>query len=112
MSFSGRTKELLLLLPHIPPTVPVIAITSHMDRSSCPILSTRPCDKAILLPAPIFESERTSFGVCAPTTSALVALSLGHALAVAVAKKVHTLQGRETADVFKANHLGDVIGPL
>ncbi|GFF85318.1 hypothetical protein CNMCM6936_006914 [Aspergillus lentulus] len=103
-SFSGQTKELLQLLPHIPSTVPVIAITSHMDVSTCPILSSRPNDKAVLLPAPIHESEETSFGVCTPTTSTTVALSIGDALAIAIAKELYTSPGRRPMHVFKGYH--------
>lgn len=75
-----------------------------MDASSCPILSAFPHDRAILLPAPILEREEKSFGVGAPTTSAIVALSLGDALMIAVARKLHSLPGRGSADVFKGNH--------
>lgn len=81
-----------------------------MDASGCPILSALPHDRAILLPAPILESEEKSFGVCAPTTSAIVALSLGDALSIAVAKKLHSLPGRGPADVFKDNHPGGARG--
>jgi D-arabinose 5-phosphate isomerase GutQ len=102
--------ELLQLLPHIPSTIPVIAITSHMDVSSCPILSSRPHDKAVLLPAPIHESEQTSFGVCAPTTSTTVALSIGDALAIAIAKELYNSPGRCPMHVFKGYHPAGVHG--
>ncbi|PIG79451.1 sugar isomerase [Aspergillus arachidicola] len=68
ISFSGRTPELLLLLPHIPSTVPIIAITSHLHPSTCPLLSFQPSDMGILLPAPIHEDEELSIGVSAPTS--------------------------------------------
>lgn len=110
ISFSGRTPELLLLLPHIPPTVSVIAITSHSHPSTCPLLSYHPPELGILLPAPIHEDEESSFGVCAPTSSTTVALSLGDALAIAVARKLHTLPGRGPAEVFKGFHPGGAIG--
>ncbi|KNG86039.1 sugar isomerase, KpsF/GutQ [Aspergillus nomiae NRRL 13137] len=80
ISFSGRTPELLLLLPYIPSTVPIIAITSHLHPSTCPLLSFQPSDMGILLPAPIHEDEELSIGVSAPTSSTTVALSLGDAL--------------------------------
>ncbi|KAG2414370.1 hypothetical protein HFD88_003561 [Aspergillus terreus] len=63
ISFSGRTPELQLLLPHIPSTVPVIAITAHLHPSTCPLLLIPPPDMCILLPAPIHEDEESSFGV-------------------------------------------------
>ncbi|OGM45222.1 sugar isomerase [Aspergillus bombycis] len=69
ISFSGRTPELLLLLPYIPSTVPIIAITSHLHPSTCPLLSFQSSDMGILLPAPIHEDEELSIGVSAPTSS-------------------------------------------
>lgn len=110
ISFSGRTQELLLLLPHIPPTVPVIAVTSHMHPSTCPILSFHSSDMAIALPAPIHEDEESSIGVSAPTSSTTVALSLGDALALATARRLHTTPGRGPAEVFKSFHPGGAIG--
>ncbi|OJK02654.1 hypothetical protein ASPACDRAFT_24500 [Aspergillus aculeatus ATCC 16872] len=110
ISFSGRTPELLLLLPHIPSTVPVIAITSHMHPSTCPLLSFQPSDMGILLPAPIHEDEESSIGVSAPTSSTTVALSLGDALAIATARRLHTAPGRGPAEVFKGYHPGGAIG--
>ncbi|KAL2797955.1 hypothetical protein BJX66DRAFT_72547 [Aspergillus keveii] len=110
ISFSGRTPELLLLLPHIPSTVTVIAITSHLHPSTCPLLSFHPSDMGILLPAPIHEDEETSIGVCAPTSSTTVALSLGDALAIATARRLHTSPGRGPAEVFKSYHPGGAIG--
>ncbi|KAL5342763.1 hypothetical protein BJX70DRAFT_269958 [Aspergillus crustosus] len=110
ISFSGRTPELLLLLPHIPPTVTVIALTSHLHPSTCPLLSFHTSDKAILLPAPIHEDEETSIGVCAPTSSTTVALSLGDALAIATARRLHNTPGRGPAEVFKSFHPGGAIG--
>ncbi|KAG0158128.1 hypothetical protein PDIDSM_5641 [Penicillium digitatum] len=63
ISFSGRSPELLSLLPHLPGTVPVIALTSHTHPVSCPLLALHgPSGMGILLPAPIHEDERSSFG--------------------------------------------------
>jgi hypothetical protein len=110
ISFSGRTPELLLLLPHIPSTVPVIAITSHMHPDTCPILSFHSSDMGILLPAPIHEDEESSLGVRAPTSSTTVALALGDALAIATARRLHNTPGRGPAEVFKGFHPGGAIG--
>ncbi|KAL4804338.1 hypothetical protein BDV18DRAFT_29869 [Aspergillus unguis] len=110
ISFSGRTPELLLLLPHIPPTVTVIALTSHTHPSTCPLLSFNSSDMGILLPAPIHEDEESSIGVSAPTSSTTVALSLGDALAIATARRLHTTPGRGPAEVFKSFHPGGSIG--
>ncbi|CAI7634721.1 unnamed protein product [Penicillium glandicola] len=111
ISFSGRSPELLSLLPHIPATVPVIALTSHTDPASCPLLELHgPSGMGILLPAPIHEDEETSFGVRAPTSSTAVALSLGDALAIATARKLHTATGKSPAEVFRGFHPGGAIG--
>ncbi|OJJ86134.1 uncharacterized protein ASPGLDRAFT_65290 [Aspergillus glaucus CBS 516.65] len=110
ISFSGRTKELLLFLPHIPPTVPIIAITSHTHPSTCPLVSFQSPDMAISLPAPIHEDEESSFGLSAPTSSTTVALALGDALALATAQRLHKPPDRGPAEVFKSFHPGGAIG--
>ncbi|CAG8935048.1 unnamed protein product [Penicillium salamii] len=111
ISFSGRSPEVLALLPHLPQTVPVIALTSHMHPESCPLLALHaPLGMGILLPAPIHEDEETSFGVGAPTSSTTVALSLGDALAIATARKLHTATGKSPAEVFRGFHPGGAIG--
>jgi D-arabinose 5-phosphate isomerase GutQ len=110
VSFSGRTSELLHLLPHTPSSVPVIAITAHTHPSTCPLLAFHPPHMGILLPAPIHEPEESSFGVAAPTSSTTVALSLGDALAIAAARRVHSAPGRGPAEVFRSFHPGGTIG--
>ncbi|KAJ5164378.1 Sugar isomerase (SIS) [Penicillium coprophilum] len=111
ISFSGRSPELLSLLPHLPATVPVIALTSHTHPATCPLLALHgPAGMGILLPAPIHEDEECSFGVSAPTSSTTVALSLGDALAIATARKLHTATGKSPAEVFRGFHPGGAIG--
>ncbi|KAJ5720378.1 uncharacterized protein N7483_008312 [Penicillium malachiteum] len=111
ISFSGRSPELLSLLPHIPASVPVIALTSHTQPSQCPLLSIHgPCGLGILLSAPIHEEEEASLGVSAPTSSTTVALCLGDALAIAIARKLHTAPGKGPAEVFRSHHPGGAIG--
>lgn len=111
ISFSGRSPELLALLPHIPVTVPIIALTAHIQPSACPLLSLHgPAGMGILLPAPIHEDEESSLGVSAPTSSTTVALCLGDALAIATARKLHTAPGKGPAEVFRSFHPGGAIG--
>ncbi|CEO60539.1 hypothetical protein PMG11_05162 [Penicillium brasilianum] len=111
ISFSGRSPELLCLLPYIPTTVPIIALSSHTQPDACPLLSLHgPLGMGILLPAPIHEEEEASLGVSAPTSSTTVALCLGDALAIATARKLHTDSGRAPADVFRSYHPGGAIG--
>ncbi|KAI0393348.1 SIS domain-containing protein [Xylariaceae sp. FL0594] len=104
ITFSGQTAELLALLPHVDPVLPVIVLTSHSRPVDCELIRRRP--GAILLPAPIHESETASFGVSAPTTSTTVALALGDALAVVVSQELHI----SVPSVFARNHPGGAIG--
>ncbi|KAI9675146.1 MAG: hypothetical protein M1829_003506 [Trizodia sp. TS-e1964] len=108
ITFSGRTPELCALIPHLPPTVSLIALTAHDSPANSPLTRSRP--DSILLPAPIHESEESSFGMSAPTTSTTVAMALGDALAVAIARKIHTVEGRGPREVFKSFHPGGAIG--
>lgn len=108
ITFSGNTPELLSLLPHLPSHLPLIALTSHTSYHTSQLTRGRP--GAILLPAPIPESETESFGISAPTTSTTVALALGDALAVACARQINNRDGNMPADVFRRNHPGGAIG--
>ncbi|KAI0908152.1 SIS domain-containing protein [Ustulina deusta] len=104
ITFSGKTSELLALLPHIDRKLPVIVLTAHSQPADCELIRQRP--GAILLPAPIHESETISFGISAPTTSTTVALALGDALAVVVSQELHS----SVSSVFARNHPGGAIG--
>ncbi|KAH7056971.1 hypothetical protein B0J12DRAFT_709024 [Macrophomina phaseolina] len=105
ISFSGKTGELLNVLPHLRADTPVLALTGHPDRESCPLLVGR--DNAVLLPAPIHVSEESSFGVSAPTTSTTVAMAIGDMLALTAAERIYE---DEKSRVFKRNHPGGAIG--
>lgn len=105
ISYSGKTAELMALLPHIPSHIPILAITSHTKVADCSLLTERP--NAILLPAPIHELEEISFGVCAPTTSTTVTIAVGDMLALTVAEALYE---EETKSVFRKNHPGGAIG--
>lgn len=110
ITFSGKTPELLQLLPHLPAELPLIAMTSHTSYHTSPL--TRGRENAILLPAPIHESEITSFGLSAPTTSTTVAMALGDALALSAANQIHNIPGLGPKEVFKKNHPGGAIGQV
>jgi len=105
VSFSGKTAELVSVVTHIPPDVTVMALTAHPDPKTCPLLCTHP--GGILLPAPIHQSEKCSFGVSAPTTSTTVAMAIGDMLALTTADLLH--QGNSST-VFLRNHPGGSIG--
>jgi D-arabinose 5-phosphate isomerase GutQ len=104
ITFSGKTPELLLLLPHLDPSLPLILLTSHTRPETCEIVRLRP--DTILLPAPVHEAETASFGVAAPTTSTTVALTVGDALAIVASKEMHAC----VSEVFRRNHPGGAIG--
>lgn len=104
ITFSGKTPELLMLLPHLDEDLPLILLTAHTRPDTCEIIRHRP--DTILLPAPIHETETKSFGVSAPTTSTTVALTVGDALAIVASREIHP----SVASVFAKNHPGGAIG--
>lgn len=112
ITFSGRTPELLALAQHIPSSIPLIIMTSHINPRTCALLThaSRSSAKNFLLPTTLHESEISSFGFSAPTTSTTITLALGDALALSVAETLHSSSGLETPRVFAANHPGGAIG--
>ncbi|KAK4236485.1 hypothetical protein C8A03DRAFT_35623 [Achaetomium macrosporum] len=104
ITFSGKTPELLTLLPHLDKSLPLILLTSHTRPETCELVHHRP--DTVLLPAPVHEEETTSFGVPAPTTSTTVALTVGDALAIVASHEMHSC----VASVFARNHPGGAIG--
>ena len=78
--------------------------------TNLPTNITHPRPDVIILPTPIHESEETSFGVAAPTTSTTVTIALGDALAIAVASKIYARDGKSPREIFQANHPGGAIG--
>ncbi|KAK2030504.1 SIS domain-containing protein [Colletotrichum zoysiae] len=105
ITFSGKTSELLGLLPHLDRPSSLVILTGHTRPDTCELVKLRP--DTILLPAPVHESEMASFGVSAPTTSTTVALAVGDALAIAAAQELHP---NSVAQVFSRNHPGGAIG--
>ncbi|KAI0134116.1 hypothetical protein BJ170DRAFT_608557 [Xylariales sp. AK1849] len=104
ITFSGKTPELLLLLPHIDPALPTIVLTSHTRPKSCELIHQR--QGMVLLPAPIHEPETVSFEVAAPTTSTTMAIAVGDALAIVASNELHA----SVAATFSRNHPGGAIG--
>ncbi|PON27525.1 hypothetical protein TGAM01_v203293 [Trichoderma gamsii] len=104
ITYSGKTQELFLMLPHLDENLPTILLTSHMRRETCEFFKHRP--KTILLPAPIPEPENVSFGVPAPSSSTTAALALGDALALTAAHELHS----SVSTMFAKNHPGGAIG--
>ena len=94
------------MLTYIPSDLPLIAVTSYADSSSCPLFAQRSPSSCILLPAPIPCSEVEAFGVPAPTSSTTAALALTDALTLAVARRLHP----NPQGVFHLHHPGGTIG--
>lgn len=132
ITYSGKTQELVTLLPHIDSALPLIILTSHVTAETCELVRHRndaaaaataaaatplsssatgrrpsmPPAATILLPAPIPVEEKVSFGVAAPTASTTTALAVGDALAIVTSKELHP----STESVFRRNHPGGAIG--
>ena len=106
ISYSGKTPELLNLLPHLPRQLQIVALTSQSKATECPLLKEH--ENGVLLPAPLFELEEVSFGVSAPTTSTTVQIAIGDMLALTVADQLHENKGK----TFKKNHPGGAIGAV
>ncbi|KAF2718390.1 SIS domain-containing protein, partial [Polychaeton citri CBS 116435] len=104
VTFSGKTPELMGVLPHLPERLTIIALCGKAELQECPLLAGR---TGILLSAPILQSEESSFGVSAPTTSTTVALAVGDMMVLTVAEGLH---GEKKAQLFRKNHPGGAIG--
>ncbi|KJZ78214.1 hypothetical protein HIM_02252 [Hirsutella minnesotensis 3608] len=104
ITYSGKTPELMMLLPHLDDALPAIIVTSHTRPETCELWRHRP--GTILLPTPVPEAEKTSFGVPAPSTSTTTALALCDALAITVANELH----QDLPIKFARNHPGGAIG--
>ncbi|KAK8074316.1 hypothetical protein PG994_005215 [Apiospora phragmitis] len=104
VTYSGKTPELLQLLPHVDEAVRVIVLTAATRPADCELIRHRP--DTVLLPAPCYEAEKTSFGVNAPTTSVTMAMAVGHALAIVASREMY----RSVPAVFAKNHPGGAIG--
>lgn len=110
ITFSGKTPELSLLMPHLDARLPLIVLTGRtMEAEVVKQREGAASNKTILLPAPIHESETISFGVSAPTTSTTMALAVGDALALTCAQELNPCAGGVAA-VFGRNHPGGAIG--
>lgn len=110
ITFSGKTPELSLLMPHLDARLPLIVLTGKtMEAEVVKQREGAASAQTVLLPAPIHESETTSFGVSAPTTSTTMALAVGDALALTCAQELNPCAGG-VAGVFGRNHPGGAIG--
>lgn len=105
-SASGNTPELLQLLPHLPPTVPIVLLscTRGSKLALCPQVKCVLCAE---LPEHLKES--TIHGIPAPTVSTTLSLALGDAVVIALAEMIERdhLKRKKT---FSMKHPGGSIG--
>lgn len=106
LTYSGRTPEILSLVPYLPSELPLIAITAYADAAPCPLFAGRFSGLCTLLPAPIPCSEVDAFGVPTPTSSTTTALALTDALALVIARQMHA----SPPAIFHHYHPGGAIG--
>lgn len=103
---SGNTPELIQLLPHISPSIPIILLTCARDS----MLSQHPQIKSLLyaeLPSHLKESS--VHGVPAPTISATLSLALADSVALALAEMIETDHDKRKK-TFSMKHPGGSIG--
>lgn len=105
-SASGNTPELIGLLTHFPPSVPVVLLTCTRDSP----LARHPQVQCVLLTyLPDHLKENTVHGIPAPTISTTLALCLADAVVLALAEMIECdIQKRKK--LFSMKHPGGSIG--
>lgn len=106
ISASGKSPELLQLLPHISPDIPIVLLTNKKQS----ILSQHYQVKALLyaeLPASL--TEESIYGLNAPTISTTLCLTLADAVSIALAE-LYISDINERKKVFGERHPGGAIG--
>ncbi|KAK9453722.1 hypothetical protein V1511DRAFT_512602 [Dipodascopsis uninucleata] len=101
---SGKTPELIQLIPHLPGGLPRICLTctpnSELANDSNAVLSAD-------LPKSLNEKE--IYGVPAPTTSTTACLAIGDALCISLAEML-TADQEQRRKAFIKSHPGGAIG--
>jgi D-arabinose 5-phosphate isomerase GutQ len=106
ISSSGKSPELLQLLPHIAPEIPIVLLTNTKQS----ILSSHPQVKSLLfadLPSDL--SEQNIYGLNAPTISTTLCLTLADAVSIALAE-LYVSDINERKRIFGERHPGGAIG--
>lgn len=106
ISASGNSGELLTMLEHTPPTVPIILMTCNKDST----LSRHPKVVSLLLAEiPTNLSETNLYGLSAPTISTTVCLTMLDAVSIALSE-LHISDFNTRKNVFGTHHPGGAIG--
>lgn len=106
ISSSGKSPELLQLLPHISMDVPIILLTNKKKSQ----LSLHPQIKSLLyaeLPPQLTEEH--IYGLTAPTISTTLCLTLADAVSIALAE-LYVADLSERKRIFGERHPGGAIG--
>ena len=106
ISSSGKSPEILQLLPHISYEIPIILLTNKKNS----ILSSHPQVKSLLyaeLPSQL--TEQSIYGLTAPTISTTLCLTLADAVSIALAE-LHVADLSERKRIFGERHPGGAIG--
>ncbi|ODV76977.1 SIS domain-containing protein [Suhomyces tanzawaensis NRRL Y-17324] len=106
LTASGNTPELLQLLPHISPEVPVVLLTCNNDSK----LSNHPQVNSLLYAAlPAHLNEDSIHGLPAPTVSATLSLVLADATILALLELIEEDTSKRKK-LFSIKHPGGSIG--
>jgi D-arabinose 5-phosphate isomerase GutQ len=106
ISSSGRSPELLQLLPYIPLEIPIVLLTNQKTS----LLSQHFQIKSLLYAElPLQLSEEATYGLTAPTISTTLSLTLADAVSISLAELyISNLADRKR--VFRDRHPGGAIG--
>lgn len=106
LTASGNTPELLLLLPHVSKTIPIVLLTSNKKLK----LSAHPQVRSLLYAElPPHLKEDAIHGLPAPTVSMTLALALADATVLALSEMIDADVLRRKK-VFSMKHPGGSIG--
>lgn len=103
---SGNTPELIQLLPHISPNIPIVLLTCSKDSK----LARHPQITSLLYAdLPEHLKEAVIHGIPAPTVSAMLSLVLADAVALALGEMVEN-DHMKRKKTFSMKHPGGSIG--
>lgn len=106
ISSSGKSPELLQLLPFISEEIPIVLLTNRKDS----LLSMHPQVKSLLYAElPQYLSEENIYGLNAPTISTTLCLTLADAVCIALAE-LYISDIHERKRIFGERHPGGAIG--
>lgn len=103
---SGNTPELLQLLPHISPSIPIILLTCNKNSK----LSNQHQIKSLLYAElPTHLNEESIHGIPAPTVSATLSMALADATILALSEMIEE-DAAKRKKMFSIKHPGGSIG--